>query len=124
MIFIQFDWRKLGLEKVTIDRGFDLLHEENNNKFYFEVEVVEVQEDSVTSSGNYFVRLKIKDETMDAILVVWGSKNNQTNINLFKGSIPKKIRLSTPIRPSQWAIDRYGVDFWAHESQSKVEIID
>ena len=110
------------MEKVNIETAFEKLIAGNRN-IYFEVDVVEIQEQKQTQQGNCFFRIKIKDETLDAILVVWGSNWNQPNLKIFETLAPKRIRVIRPRLPSQWALEQYGVDFWADEIRSKIELI-
>ena len=36
---------------------------------------------------------------------------------------PKFVRIINPIRPSDWAIEDYGADLWAHEDKTQINII-
>ncbi|MHA1300973.1 MAG: hypothetical protein ACTSO9_16255 [Candidatus Helarchaeota archaeon] len=92
-------------------------------KFSLDVQLLKISDEKQTKAGNYFIRVRIKDESSEGVLVVWGSHNNKNNINLIK-SKPKLIRISRPIRPKQWAIDNWGVDIWAHENKTRVELLE
>ncbi|MFX0172059.1 MAG: hypothetical protein ACFE9L_09070 [Candidatus Hodarchaeota archaeon] len=88
-----------------------------------EVFLDEIQERRYTSSkGNILTRIKVYDnEKTSAIIVVWGSKNEQKNLNLIDQlKQGDKFFFSYPKRPASWAIDQYGVDFWIHESESQI----
>jgi hypothetical protein len=111
----------MALRKLSLLEGIRQL-DRGVNDFYLEVELLDVEERLVTSKGNIFVRVLIKDEETIATLVVWGSANNTENIEVIERH-PKKIRIIRPVKPSDWAKRDYNVDLWAHERVTKIEEI-
>lgn len=109
----------MDLQKISLREALRKLGK-GDNEFYLEVELLGVEERGITRHGNIFVRVKVKDEETTATLVVWGSSKNKRNIEVLEGK-PKKIRIIRPIRPRNWARERYKVDLWAHEDITKIE---
>lgn len=94
--------------------------------FSMEVDVVEIQiKRQTTSRGNIFCRVKIRDESREAILVVWGDEHNHRNVDIFAGyKIPKRIRITYPVKPLDYYIERYGVDLWAHQDITVIDVLE
>jgi hypothetical protein len=93
--------------------------------FYVEADVIEVEERDVwTKEGNILTRLKVRDESGDATLVVWGSEDNQRNLELLRREPkPQQIQIIHPVRPFDEYIFLHKVDLWAHQDLTKIEII-
>ena len=136
------------MEKVSIDTAIKELHEYGartrmkkgifmrNMKpvetdftigdFYVEANVVEVEvRDKWTQDGNIFTRLKVRDESREAVLVVWGRKDNQKSLKLFRKEFNHlRIRIIHPVRPFNEYIEKYEVDLWAHEELTEILVIE
>jgi len=91
--------------------------------FYIEVEVCRIIEQDVITTKGILSRLKIRDKSAVATLVVWGSKDNQRNLEVIR-SRPKRIRIIQPVAPTKKAAKQYEVHLWAHEKYTKIEIIE
>ncbi|MFX1297948.1 MAG: hypothetical protein ACFFD2_24255 [Promethearchaeota archaeon] len=43
---------------------------------------------------------------------------------MFQDQLPNRIRIIKPLKPEKWAREDFGVDFWAHENITQIDIID
>jgi len=124
-------WELLGDKKTFRKEGVFMRNNQpvkmifTVGNFLVEADVVEVQrKPTITKDGNIFRRIKIRDEEHEAILVVWGSKSNRRNLDLFSSPfMPERIRIKYPVRPSDRYIMKYGVALWAHQDITIIETI-
>jgi hypothetical protein len=91
--------------------------------FCVKVNIIGVEESEArTRAGSLFTRLRVEDEGQ-GVLVVRGSDRNRKNLDLVTRRTPARIRVKVPVRPHDEYIEKYGVDMWAHEDLSVIEVI-
>ena len=90
--------------------------------FYIDCSVIDIIEhNKYTKRGNLYTKVRICDETQEAILIIWGREVNRKNLEIFmREQIPIHIRIIEPIRPYDNYIKKWGFHLWAHERFTKI----